>query len=838
MNELLQALSGHGFSIPNLLLNGHVIRLDRTGKKSAWFVGFEHKTKKGESYVVAVYGDWKTGEKYEYKTARDYTKTENAEILKRIADAQVKSEREREQLQEAAKCQAESLWSTGGENSGLDYLHRKSIPLLYGCRSVLGENGRILLVPMCDSSGQLWGVQQIHPEGKKYFLTGQRINGLFHVVGPELGVDVIYIAEGFATATSIHQATGKSVVVAFNAQNLVHVAKELKEKYTTAAFVICGDDDQFTERDGQPYNPGREFAERASKACTGKTIYPKFNSLESKPTDFNDLHILEGIEAVKTQILGTTAPERNYILSLGFSGDHFYYTTSQNNFIQCFSPQGHNKLNLLSIMDLSYWQSLYPSQNDDEVDWTTAADDLMDRCRKKGPFNLNNVRATGAWLGEKKELILNRGDALVVEGHKVGFHSIKSRHIYEPSDMTIPEPSSTFLPDDQCLYFLETLNMLKWAHPDYYKFLSGWLAIAPICGALDWRPHLWLSGPSGSGKSTIMQEVVYRILKKYALFFQGQTTEAGIRQSVGKKAVPIVFDEFETTNEKSGNRIESCIELYRQASSETNANVTKGSANGESISYSVRSAVLVSSINVNLITEADKNRFTIIELVKNTLSQHDSFSHFKQFQKRLNGFDDTWVHQFNSRVFGLWDVFKHNKDLLFNEIANQYTSRMAQQYSPLLAGYQILQSQKPIDKDLAKMLVLDTDLEFKQKEVEESDEVECLRYLMGKTIYVNGPINSEQSVFEMLDKSINSTFQSSEWVDAAKRNGFIVKDGYLHIMNNHSAINDLLKGTRWVGNYSRSLNRIQGADNNGNKPIWANGASHKVVRIPIDAIKQ
>lgn len=833
MNDLLQALQGHGFTIPNLILNGQVIRVDRTGKKSAWFVGFEHRTKKGEPYIVSVYGDWKTGERYEFRTTREYTKTENAEILRRIADAQAQSEREREKLQEGAKCEAQRHWDNGGDNSGLDYLHRKSIPSLYGCRSILRENGRVLMVPMRDSSGELWGVQQVYPDGQKYFLTGQRINGLFHVVGPELGIDVIYIAEGFATAASIHQATGKSVVVAFNAQNLVHVAKELKDKFETSVFIVCGDDDQFTERDGQPYNPGREFAEKAAKACMGKAIYPSFTSLESKPTDFNDLHVLEGLEAVKKQIVGAPDPERQYVLCLGFHADHFYYTSSQNNFIKCISPANHTKPHLLSLIDLEYWQNMYPAKNDDEVDWTLAINDLMDRCRKKGPFNLNNVRATGAWLGEKKELILNRGDCLVRGGQKVGFHSIKSRFIYEPSDMTIPEPSSTFLQDDQCLYFLETINMLRWAHPDYYKFLAGWLITAPICGALEWRPHIFLSGPSGSGKSTVMQEVVYRILKKCGLFFQGPSTEAGIRQSVGKKAIPIVLDEFESTNEKSLNRNESCVEYFRQCSSETSAYVTKGSASGESVNYSGRSSVLVSAINVHLINEADKNRFTIIELKKGD----QNVEHFKHFQRSVAAMNDEWVHLFYSRIFGLWDVFTHNRGLLFDEIAKRYTSRLAQQYSVLLGGFQILQSQKPIDKELAGLLVDDCDLDFKYKEVDESDEMECLRYLMNKTIYVNGPINAEQSVFEMLDKSLNSKFNTSEWVDASKRNGFIVKDGMLYIMNNHSAINDLLKGTRWAGAYSRSLSRIKGADNNSNKPVWANGASHKVVRVPLEVIK-
>ena len=837
MNELLEGLAKDGFSIPNLLLNSRLIRFDRAGKNSGWLVGFENKSKSGESYIVAVYGDWKTGEKYEFKTQRNYTKAEGTEILKRVRIAQSTAEQERLGLQEGTKREAASLWEGGGDNSRLDYLSRKSIPLLYGCRSILRENGRVLLVPMRDSSGELWGVQQIIETGQKYFLTGQRINGLFHSVGPGDDTDVIYIAEGFATACSIHQATGRTVYVAFNAGNLPNVAKELKEKYQTSAFIICGDDDRFTTRlvDGVevPYNPGQEYAEKAAKACVGKAIFPKFASSESKPTDYNDLHILEGIGAVKDQILGAPEVEKSYVLCLGFNSEKFFYTTSQNNYIKGFAPINHTKNNLLSLMPLEYWQSLYPAKNEDEVNWTDAVDSLMDRCRKKGSFNLNNVRATGAWLGEKKELILNKGDVLIVDGQKKGFHALNSRHVYEPSDMTIAEPSSTFLSDEDCHEFLETINMLKWAHPDYYKFLAGWLMIAPICGALEWRPHLWLSGPSGSGKSTIMNEVVHRILAKTALFFQGQTTEAGIRQSVGKKSLPVVFDEFETNDEKSGQRIAALVELLRQASYESNAYITKGSSSGDAVSYVTRLMAIVASIGVNLINEADKNRFTVIELKRSGEDQEKAMEHFQEFQRRLGVIDDEWIHGFYSRIFCLWPVFMHNRDILFTEIAKRYSSRLAQQYAPLLAGFQILQSQDKLDAVLAKLIVDDTDLEFKYKESDENDETECLRHLLTKQIHINGGINTDTTVFEMAKNSLDSVHQRDEWIASLKRHGIVIKDDALVVANNHSAINSIFKGTKWVGFYQRSLLRIKGADNYGNKPVWIGGGSSKVVRIPL-----
>src|SRR5690606_23971281 len=112
-----------------------------------------------------------------------------------------------------------------------------------------------------------------------------------YVVGGKLeDAQTIYIAEGFATAASIHLAIKQPVVAAFNAGNLPNVARELHARYKDKAFVICGDDDAFT--DG---NPGRTKAEEAAKKALGESVFPAFRENPDKHTDFNDLHLAEGL---------------------------------------------------------------------------------------------------------------------------------------------------------------------------------------------------------------------------------------------------------------------------------------------------------------------------------------------------------------------------------------------------------------------------------------------------------------------------------------------------------------------------------------------------------------
>jgi putative DNA primase/helicase len=78
------------------------------------------------------------------------------------------------------------------------------------------------------------------------------------------------IAEGYATAASIHEATGHAAVVAFNAGNLLPVARALRGKFPDIKIVICADNDAQTSG-----NPGLTQAKAAAAAVGGFLANPK-----------------------------------------------------------------------------------------------------------------------------------------------------------------------------------------------------------------------------------------------------------------------------------------------------------------------------------------------------------------------------------------------------------------------------------------------------------------------------------------------------------------------------------------------------------------------------------
>lgn len=154
-----------------------------------------------------------------------------------------------------------------------------------------------LMVPLADINGVVLNIQFVFSAGGKKFIKNGRKSGLFHIVGP-LAEDTsqrAIVAEGYATAASLYQATGIPAVVAFDAGNIKPVCRHIKTLYPEKHIIVGGDDDTAT-----PGNPGRTKATEAANFVHGVAVFPSFAEGE-KGTDWNDLLCLTDASTVKTQ---------------------------------------------------------------------------------------------------------------------------------------------------------------------------------------------------------------------------------------------------------------------------------------------------------------------------------------------------------------------------------------------------------------------------------------------------------------------------------------------------------------------------------------------------------
>jgi putative DNA primase/helicase len=123
------------------------------------------------------------------------------------------------------------------------------------------HNG-LLVIPLRDSDGNLHSLQFIDSDGNKRFLSGGRKKGCYFALGSP--VASLCIAEGYATAATIHESTGLPVAVAFDAGNLMAVAQALRMKFPKIKITLCADNDAAT-----PGNPGLTKAQEAAIAIGG-----------------------------------------------------------------------------------------------------------------------------------------------------------------------------------------------------------------------------------------------------------------------------------------------------------------------------------------------------------------------------------------------------------------------------------------------------------------------------------------------------------------------------------------------------------------------------------------
>jgi len=227
------------------------------------------------------------------------------EIAARLAREKAARNQADKDKQNAAHAHAASeaalLWQQASETGTSAYLNRKDVQS-HGLRFAADS---CLLVPMRDADGKLWNVQRIMPTKPvngtdKLFLKGGRKSGLWHVLGDvgsdAAGPSVLLIGEGYATAASLFEATGRPVAVAFDAGNMPHVAKALRTQYPAALLVLCGDDDALTFA-AKGHNPGRDKATAAARAVRGLAVFPE--GLPDGGSDFNDLHHAAGLEEVR-----------------------------------------------------------------------------------------------------------------------------------------------------------------------------------------------------------------------------------------------------------------------------------------------------------------------------------------------------------------------------------------------------------------------------------------------------------------------------------------------------------------------------------------------------------
>lgn len=300
--EFQEALRGAGLVLNALPeMDGKIHRVpvqdDRPGERSGAYSGFL------DGHPAGFIQNFKTGLKTNWKSQSvpaHLTDTERAALTAEAANRRLAREAEQGRQYETTAQEVAAYWETcHPATAAHPYLAQKGVQP-HGIRE--NDKGN-LVIPLTDSAGRLWSLQNVTPEGDKSFWKGAKVVGNHHLLGTLHPERPLLITEGFATGATLHEASGLPVAVAFSGRNLAAVAQQYRQAHPTLSLVIAGDNDH-TREQANKTNTGSMLAENAAALVGGVTLLPSF-APNQPGSDWNDWAKLNG-----TQTLAQTLPKQ------------------------------------------------------------------------------------------------------------------------------------------------------------------------------------------------------------------------------------------------------------------------------------------------------------------------------------------------------------------------------------------------------------------------------------------------------------------------------------------------------------------------------------------------
>ncbi len=839
----------------------------------------------------AIFGDWRTKEQWVWP--RDNPRwMEATEHLKPLSAAEVEKQK---RAAAAALAKAEKkdtriildLWARAKECKNHPYLEAKGIRNVSFLRSIIDPETEedMLLIPMRNVQSEIRNIQRIWPDGTRLQMRQRGgSSGLYNTIGANRFKQskTLYVCEGWATGWTIHLASNTAVIVAFFDSGLKTVGEIIQRRYPDAKLIFAADNDRwsFVPRNGTKVNPGVYAAMQAAEAVGGEYCIPDFPNLTDKPTDFDDLRQMTDLETVRKWLApsmakraetkppaekkDTEAPQQNQpeqepdedahwtetfpAQFLGSLGDTYYFLSERSGQILHFSA--FRKTDLYKLAPLEWYEEHFgheTKRGNIVVNYDYASSALIDWASRTGTYGLDKVRGRGYWPEDDRPL-LHLGDRLnLPDGEVVAPATYRQGNRIYPALPRLEGPGDRPLPLRTARWILGLFEDLLWEVPAAAYLAAGWAVLAPACGFLRWRPHIWVTGPAGCGKTSIIKDLIVPLMGDMGLFAGGKgTTEQGIRQELGTDALPVLIDEAGRESRASKARIGKIIELMRSAAS-TSGRVLKSTRHGKGLNCQIRSMFCLGSAGGVLRDPQDRQRISVLHLrhPRSLGGKSKQDAHWHQIQRELNRLSpriaemllartQQWAR--TGRLQRLLEITKRAVGAVLDN------NRASDQYGTLFAGAFILLDDKMPDEESVIATMKDLGLQENIRDVSpEGREILDILFHSREVVSTSNG-TCRMSVGEMIELVVrNSQVHGSEGLpglgDAQRhlRNiGFVLDGGSLYVANKRGWISRVLAGTAFADDHASLLRVMPGAEPGGQRRF--SGRKCRTTRIPLKCL--
>jgi putative DNA primase/helicase len=521
---------------------------------------------------------------------------------------------------------------------------------------------------------------------------------------------------------------------------------------------------------------------------------------------------------------------------LGYNqGKHYYKPKASSQVIE-LSTSAHTKLGLMSLTSsMEFWQNRFTINQ--KLEWDEAICWMFNQSHKKGVFDPERVRGRGAWL-DASRVIFHLGERMLVDNkeRKVS-DGISSHYIYQHGKPLLG-PSTAPMQDTKAESILKLAKQFNWTDPTSAYFLCGWLALAPVCGGLKWRPHIWVTGGKGTGKTTILTSFMKPLLGQIYRSATGGTTEPGLRAALRSDAIPVLFDEFEQNDAQDKQNMQNVLSMARVASSE-GGKIIKGSAGGgEANQYEIRSMFCVSSINVGLVQGADKDRFCLLNLERGKNDWLQIESEIVELCTEENGRDLV------ARTLNRLPAIRENARTFAKILAKKNGQRYGDQHGTLVAGAWSLEpeSDRVLTEEEAHKYCDEIGCfdPLKDKDTREADEESCLALILESMISVEGGrrmtvLNLIESLYRPTAGKIDGCDETADQI--LGRYGLKCTTSHLAVANQNTNLEKLISNSPWAsGSHKIALKRIKGAESSSTTLHFPGSKKSRATLLPLAAL--
>ena len=260
---------------------------------------------------------------------------------------------------------------------------------------------------------------------------------------------------------------------------------------------------------------------------------------------------------------------------------------------------------LISLAPLDWWYRLTASDTFGSVTTRRIGDGLLRAADDLGQADLSRQIGTGAVMLQEGAAF-HLGDRILLGGKEYALKDGLDGRIW------LAEPRVELgagASDKDMRDIAESVMAYRWATPaDGQRFL-GWVVAALVGGALEWRPHMYLTSEASVGKSWILKNVLGPFLGPI-MHKIADATPAALARLAENASIPMVIDEAEASHDW----VVDLLKLLRVSAGSEGARVRADGASGGVVKQLPRFSALLSSTSIPEMPRADATRMSVVQL--------------------------------------------------------------------------------------------------------------------------------------------------------------------------------------------------------------------------------